>query len=446
MADFGLTPTGFIPKTFEILLQETLDAVRDTLGFVPVGVLRKFIGIIAERWAELWELGEAINSSLDPDAATGASLDSLAALTGTFRDPASKSAVILTLTGTPGTDVLTGSAASTVSTQVQFVTENDAEIALLPSWVASTAYVIGNRVTNSSRAYVCITSGTSAGSGGPTTTSSDITDNTVHWRYIGEGTGAVDVDALASITGPLIAESGDITVIDTPVFGWDSVINLLDADPGSDIETDAELRTKRRLELTSSGDATADAIRADLLQVEGVTFVNVFNNNTDTTDADGVPPHSVEILVQGGDDQDIWDAIGTAVPVGIGTFGGEVGTFTDDEGEDHTVRFSRPTIITAYVDIELTKDPDTYPIDGDDAVKLIVVTRVNPFPGIPGLNIVASRISAAVFFIDGVLDVTLVQVGTAPSPSSSATISVGLRELAEYDTSRITVVSVDGTP
>ena len=40
-------------------------------------------------------------------------------------------------------------------------------------------------MTNSGNAYVCITSGTSASSGGPTTTSNNITDGTAHWQYLG---------------------------------------------------------------------------------------------------------------------------------------------------------------------------------------------------------------------------------------------------------------------
>lgn len=49
------------------------------------------------------------------------------------------------------------------------------------AWQASTAYAINDAVTNSGKTYLCITAGTSAGSGGPTTDAADITDGTVHW-------------------------------------------------------------------------------------------------------------------------------------------------------------------------------------------------------------------------------------------------------------------------
>lgn len=56
----------------------------------------------------------------------------------------------------------------------------------IAAWVASTSYTaLTSWVTNGGNVYLCTTSGTSAGSGGPTTTSSNITDNTAHWTYIG---------------------------------------------------------------------------------------------------------------------------------------------------------------------------------------------------------------------------------------------------------------------
>lgn len=56
--------------------------------------------------------------------------------------------------------------------------------AILPKqWVASTAYTSGTYVSNVGNVYKCDTNGTSAASGGPTTTAQDITDNTTRWDY-----------------------------------------------------------------------------------------------------------------------------------------------------------------------------------------------------------------------------------------------------------------------
>jgi hypothetical protein len=53
------------------------------------------------------------------------------------------------------------------------------------AWTASTEYTLNEYCVNDSdKLYVCITAGTSAGSCGPTGTNDDITDGTVHWKYV----------------------------------------------------------------------------------------------------------------------------------------------------------------------------------------------------------------------------------------------------------------------
>jgi len=53
-------------------------------------------------------------------------------------------------------------------------------------WILSHVYHVGDYVTNDTgKVYQCITAGTSAAAGGPTGTSANITDGTVHWKYVG---------------------------------------------------------------------------------------------------------------------------------------------------------------------------------------------------------------------------------------------------------------------
>jgi len=448
MPDYGLLPTGFVPKSEEIIRAEMEEAARTAFGpSIPLGdgtLLGHLIAITAASVAEVWEVAESVNSSQDPDNATGAALDALSALTGCVREAARPSTVDLTLTGTPATAVPSGTQASTDSTSVLFETAADTTIVLLSSWTITTGYVVGDRATNAARCYECITAGTSAGSGGPTTTSADITDGTVHWKYLGEGTGAIDVEARSVLTGPLVAVARDISVIVTPVGGLSTVTNLLDADLGADIETDAAFRVRREDELGAAGTSPIDALRADLLAVPGVTTVKLFVNNTDTKDADGVPPHSVEALVQDGDDQDIWDALLASVAAGIGTHGTETGTSIDSEGTDHTMKFSRPEEVLIYVDVTLIYDADLYPSDGDTQVKTAIVAWGDARGC--GQNAVASQMIAAAFGVAGVLDVTDIDIDDAAAPPNGTTVQISTRQLAVYDTTRITVASTPGTP
>jgi hypothetical protein len=71
------------------------------------------------------------------------------------------------------------------------------------AWAGTTTYAYGNIVTNSSNYYLCVGHGTSAGSGGPTTTAEGISDNTVTWNYIGatSGQGSTVADYTCGTSG-----------------------------------------------------------------------------------------------------------------------------------------------------------------------------------------------------------------------------------------------------
>jgi uncharacterized phage protein gp47/JayE len=407
--------------------------------------------MISEIAALLWEVGDALNAARDPDKATGSQLESLCLITGTFRTQASFSAVTLTLTGTPTSPVPAGKLASVVSTGRQFKTIEDSEIVAVAAWQPGHTYVTDDRVANGAgdgNVYLAVIGGVSAGSGGPLGQVVDELDNTVHWRWLGAGAGAVDTPGQAVDVGAVIAASGTITNIVTHVGGWLGVTNILDASTGNDRMTDEQLRVLRELELAKPGTSPADAIRADILEVPGVQACTVFVNNSDLVDADGRPPHSVECLIDGGGDQAIFDQLLQSVAAGIRTFGNVTGTSVDANGTAQPMAFSRVTAIPIYVAINLSKvpndadNPNSYPADGDAEVAIAVATSANA--GGNGRNAVASALVAPAFAVVGVVDVTQVLIGIAPSPSSSATITISKRERAVYDSSRVAVTSVDG--
>jgi uncharacterized phage protein gp47/JayE len=510
MATYGLHSLGFTPKTLVVIRDELNAALRAVFGasidLTDKSILGQLVGIISEHLALLWEQSEATNSSQDVDKATGAALEALCLLTGTFRSAATFSAVTLTLTGDPTTVVPSGTRVATDSTEVEFALSADATIVALTAWAALTSYAVGDQRYNGDNAYVCTIAGTSDVSGGPIDTDTAIVDASVTWRFLGEGTGAVEAAALATETGPVEAYAYDITVIVNAVSGFDGVLNLNDATLGRAIMTDSELRLLREQELATGGSSPINALRAELLRIADVVSVSLFVNNTDITDDDGVPPHSIEALVRGPEspdsefDQSIWDALLAGVAAGIRTHGDEVGTATDDEQTEHEMAFTRPTELDIYVDVTVTKDPDEYPADGDDLVKEAIVDYGDL--QLVGKDVVASRIAAAVFDVAGVLDVDVRiytdVIGTAttwtaltayvasagsrsvvtnggrayicitsgtsaasggPLSASTditdgtvhwrylgATIPATLRELAVFDTTRIDVESEDGTP
>jgi len=77
-------------------------------------------------------------------------------------------------------------------------------------WAASTAYTVGNVVSNGGNAYICMAGGTSSGSGGPSGRSVGQTDNAVTWDYIGPQT-APQVTLQASVP-TYISSANEVTL------------------------------------------------------------------------------------------------------------------------------------------------------------------------------------------------------------------------------------------
>lgn len=397
---YGVTSEGFVRKPLSVIREENRARLRakfgDNFPLDDASVAGQTEGVFSAAVDELWELAQATYSARDPDAAEAAQQDQVGALTGTRRDAAQKSTVTVTMTGTPGSPIALGKVVKTAAGdrfQVNFATE------------------------------------------------------------VGVG-GTVDVSMESVEYGPVPALAGTLTVIETPIGGVTAVTNALDADPGALEEGDAAYRQRRELELRASGAAAPDPIRGRVLQVEGVTDVMVFSNRTDEEDEDGLPPHSVECLVAGGDDEAVRDAIFETVSAGTETYGSNSGTVTDDAGNSHTINFSRPDAQDAYVRLTVVYDASKYPADGDDQIAEAIVEWADENQ-VGGKDLVPVSLAAQAFSVSGVLEITAMYIATVPegdpAPTypgdfTSSKIVMDLREIALLDTSRIIVTSSPGTP
>lgn len=110
--------------------------------------------------------------------------------------------------------------------------------------------------------------------------------------------------------GSYVLADGVITQIVTTVDGWTACTNDITPIKGRLTQTDAEARTSYTNRVASRGTGTVASIVSLLYSdVEGVTFAAGYENYNDTTDAAGRPPHSIEIVVQGGTDEDVANII-----------------------------------------------------------------------------------------------------------------------------------------
>ncbi len=439
----GLSTTGLTIKTLLEILEEIGDDQKadaalgsewDTSTTSPQGVLN---GIVAERIAEAWQVLSAVYNQAYPDGAEGVQLDRIAEYTGAVRLAAESSTVDVVCYGTNNTDLAAGRVLS-VGGEQRFASTVDATIVTVDDWTISTVYAEFDLVLNDTgKLYVCTAEGTSAGSGGPTGTSVGIADGSVTWAYVVTASAAVVVPFESEDTGEIVANAGTLTQIETSVGGWDGATNPLDAESGRDEETDTDFRGRRAALLRIQGSGTLDAIRSDLLDVEDVTSCIVFENATDSTDGDGLPPHSIEVLVQNGEDQDIFDAILATKPAGIATYGTETGTVTDASGIDHTVYFTRATDVDIYITVDVTVLSLDWPEDGEEQIKDALVAYGDALE--IGDDVVRSQLFAPADSVSGVYDVTAVKLGVTASPVGTSNLTIDSRERAVFDTSRIVV-------
>lgn len=463
MTTYGLTPTGFVAKTQQDVRDAIRDRLRSGLGSpsLPLSsedLLGQLVAILGERIGELWDLAQLIDSAFDPDAALGAQLESLCALTGTYRQAARKSSTTAILTGVPGTSIPESSRVRTTTLIYglrvaapgdEFATMADVTLAATAAWSAAATVAVGDLVNNGTGVFRCMSGGTTGGSAPAWTTGmmgdgTLVVDNTASWAYMGIGTAAAEVEVEAVEAGAIEAGAYDLTEIRTPVAGWQGVNSYEDAVIGAGEQSDADLRVARAFEVAAGGAAGYEQIRGNVLQVTGVTSCRVFYNNTQATDGDGLPPHSIEVLVQGGSDEEIAEALWSAVSIGTTYVGSESVDVADSEGVSHTILFSRPTEVPIYVGVTLVKDPSTYPADGDDQVKAAIADYGNALA--VGRDAVSSSLAARVFGVAGVLDVTALNISTAPAPTMPTTITITSRQLATYDVANISLSTSNGTP
>lgn len=389
MSDYGITPTGFNRKRLNLLLDEINGEMKAIFGenfnVSPESPDGQINGITSESRANLWEIAEEVYNAFNPSSASGITLSNLVQLNGITRLEATPSRAELLISGTSGTVIPEGSSVSTVDSEIQFLTEEEVSIG---------------------------------------------------------GGGTVTVYASSSETGPLTALAGTITNIDNPVTGWDSVTNPSDAIIGTNEETDVELRARRQKSVSKTAQAVIDAIFGAVANIDGVTNLSVLENDTLVTDSNGTPPKSFHVIVVGGIDEEIAEAIWLKKPAGILSFGTTTVVIYDSQNIPHNISFSRPVSIDIYVDIEINTFDD-FPADGEEQIKQAIVDYANG-DLIEGRSfsladdVIYTRLYTPINYVPG-HEIVSLKIGTSPSPIGTSNIPIGATEISNFLTTNIIV-------
>ena len=160
-----------------------------------------------------------------------------------------------------------------------------------------------------------------------------------------EVTSAANVEAVTG--GAIVQAANSVATIVTPVGNWIRTTNPDQYSTGRDTETDQELRDRVRLQLTATGLATPDAIISRIRNIAGVSFTSVTERflSEGTDPVTNQPAGSIFVVIAGGDDNEVGQALWDAHGAGVQTFGAITVPVSDANGDIRSVSFSRPLVV-----------------------------------------------------------------------------------------------------
>ncbi|MCO4870192.1 baseplate J/gp47 family protein [Escherichia coli] len=301
---------------------------------------------------------------------------------------------------------------------------------------------ITRKVATNSTADLLLT-----GTAGTTITNGSARDkNGIIWNFpasvaIGVD-GTVLVTATCANSGSVAAMAGTITTINTPTRGWVSVTNPAAATVGTPAETDAELRIRQSQSVALPSITPFEALDGAVSNVTGVTRHKLYENDTGSDDGNGLPPHSVAVIVDGGDVTDIAQAIRGNKGQGTATHGTTSVTVPDKYGNPHVIKFSRSSDVPVYARIKL-KVFTGYTSQIGQQIQQAISDYINSL--MIGDSVLLSRIysPANLGVVSGgnarYYDIQELTIGKSPGALSSSNIDIRYNESASCTPENIVI-------
>lgn len=394
MSDYGVLPTGFVYKPYTVIFNDLVTGLRAEFGAdldvspdTPNGQLT---GLFAAPIAEIWQQMNSVYDAYNPNRAFGESLTNIGIITYTPRQTPGKSTVPVVITGTGGT--------------------------FLPS---SIVRIFTQPLQNQFRLL------------------SDVT-------IPPDGTITVQAEALED--GPILAPPNTLTGIATPIDGWDSVTNLVSATPGRNAETDPVYRIRRNNSAAMASQNTEDALSAALKSLPGVLDAVVLVNSTNTVDSNGFLPHSIAVVVEGGEDMDVLNTIYARKTSGIPTNGDNSGYIENNAGLPVEIKFYRQESIRIYIRITVEM-LNGFPVDGlaqiqQDVYDYLVGTNNGGVPAFSiGDSVIISKLYTPINLTDAV-SVASIAVDDDYPPVNTNNFPITFKQLPTFDIDDIEVVGL----
>jgi len=356
------------------------------------------LAIDAELLANLDEAVIHAYHSVDPNSAVGQQLDRIAQFAAITRQAATPSTAIVTFQGVEGAQIPVGTQVRNAATDTLWATEEPVTI---------------------------------------------------------EG-GSATVGVSCETPGPEPASVGALSVLASPISGVQSVTNEQAASLGRSRESDVLFRVRRNRSVAGPSNNQVESMYAGLANLDGVNRVRIYENDENVVDGNGLSPHSIAIFVDGGDVDELGQAIAVRKNPGCGLNASsdipnkvQLG-LTTPRGSPLTVTFFRPESVTGYVRVELV---GSFPAGTEGEIRAAIVDYANAAlfdaEGV-GFNRtgfgIGDRVAAGALYtpVNRVIGengyVASIKLGTDPSDIDQDLIDPGFNGLAVFDEESIEVV------
>ena len=114
------------------------------------------------------------------------------------------------------------------------------------------------------------------------------------------GPGTIFCDFRAENAGANITIPNTINIPGSVILGVSSVNNpTTQTVRGINEESDATLKARRTISVSLPSQGYQPGLRAALLNIPGIAFAQVYENKTNSTNADGMPGHSIWVIIDG---------------------------------------------------------------------------------------------------------------------------------------------------
>jgi uncharacterized phage protein gp47/JayE len=252
-------------------------------------------------------------------------------------------------------------------------------------------------------------------------------------------TGQAIVTAVAAVAGAITAPAGPVTIA-TPILGWQSASFTVPAIAGAPLESDPALRARQTVSTMLPSVTAIDGMIGAVSAVNGVTRLQVYENDTSLTDSNGVPSHSVAFVVEGGDTQEIANAIAAHKTPGAGTFGTTSEIVVDAYGVPHTYRFFVVSEVQITVVIHLAALQGYTSAVGNEVVSA-VVNYINSIP--IGTNVYLTHVIWAALSIAGTdnktFNLTSLLMSRGGGAPASGDVPIAFNEAAQASTATVSL-------